>query len=110
VGSALSQQVTADPVFNNDISTEFYKYKEKLDQANYDADLRQPPAWYDDNLRKKMNKISKEMGAIRKDVRAVQDDESISNKEKRARLRALQEKINDLAEGGNELARGKVPY
>ncbi|PNQ82697.1 LPD38 domain-containing protein [Paenibacillus sp. F4] len=110
VGSALSQQVTADPVFNNDISTEFYKYKEKLDQANYDADLRQPPSWYDDSLRKKMNKISKDMGAIRKDVRAVQDDESISNKEKRARLRALQQQINDLAEGGNELARGKVPY
>ncbi|WP_342416277.1 LPD38 domain-containing protein [Paenibacillus sp. FSL R10-2782] len=109
-GNALIQQVTTDPVFSNDISTEFYKYKEKLDQVNYDSDLRKPPAWYDDSLRKKMTKISKEMGAIRKDVRAVQDDESISNKEKRARLRALQEKINQLAEGGNELARGKVPY
>ncbi|MGZ0043389.1 LPD38 domain-containing protein [Paenibacillus ottowii] len=109
-GDALTQQVTADPVFSNDISTEFYKYKSKLDQVNNDSDLRKPPAWYDDSLRKKLNKISKKMSAIRKDVRSVQNDESISNEDKRARLRALQQQINDLAEGGNELARGKVPY
>ncbi|WP_410512041.1 hypothetical protein PaeBR_18655 [Paenibacillus sp. BR2-3] len=110
VGSALGQQVTADPVFSNDLSTEFYHYKDKLDQANMDSDMKEPPTWYSDGLRKKMAKISKQMSVIRKDMRAVQDDKSLSNKDKRDELRKLQQSINDMAERGNELAKGQVPY
>ncbi len=110
VGSALSQQVTADPVFTNDLSTEFYHYKDKLDQANADSDLKDLPEWYSDSLRKKLAKISKQMSAIRADMRDVQNDTSISNKDKRDELRKLQQSINDMALRGNELARDKVPY
>lgn len=110
VGSALSQQITADPVFTNDLSTEFYHYKDKLDQANNDSDLKDLPEWYSDSLRKKLAKISKQMSAIRADMRDVQNNTSISNKDKRVELRKLQQSINDLAQRGNELARDKVPY
>lgn len=110
VGSALGQQVTADPVFSNDTSTEFYHYKDKLDQANLDKDLKDLPDWYSDGLRKKMAKISKNMSAIRADVRDVQSDKGMSNKQKREELRKLQQSINDMAEYGNSLASGQVPY
>ncbi|WP_342440025.1 LPD38 domain-containing protein [Paenibacillus sp. FSL L8-0436] len=110
VGSALSQQVTADPVFTNDLSTEFYHYKDRLDQANNDSDLRELPDWYSDSLRKKLAKISKQMSAIRTDMREIQDDKSLSNNSKRDELRKLQQSINDMAERGKDLARDKVPY
>ncbi|MGG3282731.1 LPD38 domain-containing protein [Paenibacillus solani] len=110
VGSTLTQQITADPVFSNDISTEFYRYKEKLDQAYTDRDLREVPEWYSDPLRKEMGRLSKSMSEVRKEIRAVQEDKSLGNKAKRDKLRELQEKINALAEIGNEFARGKVPY
>ncbi|OMD92980.1 hypothetical protein BSK49_00935 [Paenibacillus odorifer] len=110
VGSALSQQVTADPVFTNDLSQEFYHYKDKLDQVNYDSDLKETPEWYSDGLRKKLGKISKQMSAIRADMRDVQEDKSLGNKTKRDELRKLQQSINDMAERGNDLARDTVPY
>jgi len=110
LGSALSQQMTADPVFSNDISTEFYKYKEKLDQAYTDRDLKELPTWYDDRVRKAMGKISSNMSSVRKEIRSVQGDKSLSNEEKRQKLRELQDQINQMAEEGNSLARGKVPY
>lgn len=110
VGSALSQQVTADPVFTNDLSQEFYHYKDKLDQANSDSDLKKLPEWYSNGLRKQMDKISKQMSAIRKDIRDVQDDKSLGNKDKRDELRRLQQSINKMAERGSDLARDKIPY
>lgn len=107
---ALTQQMTADPVFSNDLSTEFYHYKDKLDQAYADRDLRDLPDWYSDPLRKRLNKISQNMSAVRKEIREVQGDTKLSNAEKRAKLRELQERINRMAEVGSNLARGKVPY
>lgn len=110
VGYALSQQMTADPVFSNDLSTEFYNYKDKLDQAYADRALRDLPEWYSDPLRKRLNKISTNMSAVRKEIREVQGDEDISNADKRAKLRELQERINRMAEMGNGLARDRIPY
>ncbi|MMZ65545.1 hypothetical protein D1872_279550 [compost metagenome] len=111
MGSALSQQMTVDPVFSNDITNEFYAYKSKLDEAFNNSDLKPLPSWYDDPLRKEFNKISKNMSAIRKDIRAVQGDTKLSNAEKREKLRSLQEEVNKLAEMGNKFAReAKIPY
>lgn len=111
LGSALSQQMTVDPVFSNDITNEFYAYKSKLDEAFNNSDLKPLPSWYDDPLRKEFNKISKNMSAIRKDIRAVQGDTKLSNAEKREKLRSLQEEVNKLAEMGNNFAReAKIPY
>ncbi|MEK4142136.1 LPD38 domain-containing protein [Paenibacillus sp. FSL M7-0547] len=109
-GYALEQQMVADPVFSNDLSSEFYHYKDKLDQANNDSNLKDLPDWYSDGLRKKLAKISKNMSKIRADMRDVQNDKSLSNKAKRDELRKLQQSINDMAERGNDLARDTVPY
>lgn len=107
---ALSQQMTADPVFSNDLSTEFFHYKEKLDQAYADRSLKELPEWYSDPLRKRLNKISQNMSAVRKEIRAVQGDASLDNAEKREKLRELQDRINRMAESGNALARERIPY
>lgn len=106
----LEQQMVADPVFSNDLSNEFYHYKEKLDQAYADRELKDVPEWYSDPLRKRLNKISQNMSAVRKEIRAVQADKDLSNQEKRDKLRELQERINRMAEMGNSLAREVVPY
>ncbi|MBA9088825.1 hypothetical protein FHR92_005370 [Fontibacillus solani] len=110
VGYALSQQMTADPVFSNDLSTEFYHYKSKLDHAYNDRELKQVPEWYSDPLRKRLNKLNQNMSAVRKEIRAVQGDRNLSNAEKRDKLRELQERINRIAEQGNSMAREVVPY
>lgn len=111
VGSTLSQQITADPAFSNDISNEFYHYKSKLDQAYTDRDLKKLPEWYNDPLRKQLGKISRSMSAVRTDIRNVQNDVNLDNKAKREKLRELQEKINQLAEMGNDYARkANIPY
>lgn len=110
LGYTLGQTMTADPVFSNDLSNEFYHYKGKLDQADNNRELRELPEWYNDGLRKRMAKISKSMSKIRAQMRDVQDNEDLSNKQKRDELRKLQESINAMAEVGNGLARDKVPY
>lgn len=111
IGSTLSQQVTADPVFSNDLSNEFYRYKDKLDQAYANRELKKLPEWYNDPLRKQLNKISQNMSVVRKEIRSIQADEDMGNKEKREKLRNLQEKINNMADKGNEFARKyKIPY
>lgn len=110
LGYALSQQMTADPVFSNDLSTEFYNYKNKLDQAYADREIKELPSWYNDALRKRLSKISQNMSAVRKEIRFVQADTTLSNTDKRAKLRELQERINKMAEMGNSLSRDVVPY
>lgn len=104
LGYSLQSQMVADSVFSNDISTQFYENKEKLDQAYNDRELKKLPDWYSDLLRKRLNKLSKNMSSVRKEIRDVQSNQLMSNATKRDRLRELQEKINSYAETGNELA------
>jgi len=105
VGSTLNQQVTADPVFSNDIATKFYKYKDKLDQAYADRSQKDLPDWYHDGLRKQLGKISDNMADVRAVMRDVQADKSLGNAEKRKQLRDLQQEINEMGKAGNEYAK-----
>lgn len=109
LGKALEQQVSIDPLFSNDISTEFYEYKTKLDQAYADREYAPLPDWYNDNIRSALNDYSTRMSDIRKEVRAIQSDETISKEEKEQLLRERQQWINELAEEGNSIARGSIP-
>ncbi|SDW30350.1 LPD38 domain-containing protein [Paenibacillus sp. PDC88] len=111
-GYALTQQMVADPVFSNDISNEFYRYKENLDQAKTDEGAgKELPSWYDDEIRKELNRISSDMGDVRKEIRAVQAEKGMNNLLKRQKLRDLQDSINVLAAEGNRIAvAGKIPY
>lgn len=110
LGNSVVQNMSTDPVYSNDISTEFYQYKDQLDQANTDKNYKELPEWYDDGLRKSMNRISTSMGDIRKDMRALEGDTTMDRVQKRAQLRTLQQSINELAQQGIEMSKGKVPY
>ncbi|WP_339259610.1 LPD38 domain-containing protein [Paenibacillus sp. FSL R5-0713] len=110
VGNAFVQNMTADPVYSNDITKEFYNYKDQLDQANVDKELREFPAWYNDDMRKQFNRISKDMGSLRSEMRALEGNTTLDKKQKREQLRTMQQQLNTLAQQGVDLAKGTVPY
>lgn len=110
LGNAFKQNMTADPVYSNDISKEFYNYKDQLDQANYDKEYRDFPAWYNDDLRKQFNRINKDMGSLRKEMRELEGNTTLDKKQKREQLRTMQQQLNTLAQQGVDLAKGTVPY
>lgn len=110
LGNSISQNMSTDPVYSNDISTEFYKYKDQLDQANTDKKYRELPMWYDDSIRKSLNKLSTSMSDVRKEMRELEGNAQMDKDQKRKQLRTMQQSINDLAQQGIDLAKGKVPY
>ncbi|KQY87087.1 hypothetical protein ASD24_26795 [Paenibacillus sp. Root52] len=110
VGNAFVTNMTADPVYSNDISKEFYNYKDQMDQANTDKDLRDLPAWYNDDLRKQFNRISKDMGSVRKEMRELEANRTLNKAQKREQLRVMQQQLNDLAQEGVDAAKAIVPY
>jgi hypothetical protein len=102
----LKQKVTADPVFSNDMQSNFYNEKTKLDQAHNDlAKQGVKSKNLNEELRKLFNKKSLEMGKIRKQMKEVQNDSSLSKNERLQQLRILQEKINQIAESANQQVR-----
>lgn len=109
VGKALEQQVSVDPTFSNDIGTEFYDYKNKLDQAYTDREFNQLPTWYDNAMRQKFGDLQDRMSKLREKQRAVQSNSKLNNADKESQLRELQKQINAYAERGNEIARGRIP-
>ncbi|KKO51163.1 LPD38 domain-containing protein [Paenibacillus sp. DMB20] len=109
-GNAFVQNMSVDPVYSNDLSTEFYNYKDQLDQAFVDRKDKPLPKWYHDGLRKQFGKISENMSSIRTQMRELEGDTKIDKKQKREKLRQMQESINQLAQKGIEIANGRVPY
>ncbi|WP_127580188.1 LPD38 domain-containing protein [Paenibacillus koleovorans] len=98
-GVALERQVTADPVYSNDIMDKFYSAKEKLDRAKADANISGDlPKWYNDGQRKQYDRVSDAIGAMRKRMREIEEDLSIPAARKREQLRQLREQMNQLAE------------
>jgi hypothetical protein len=106
VGETLKQQVTADPVFSNDIQSKFYDTKTKLDQAHNDFTKQGVKSKnLNEQIRTIFNKKSLEMGKVRKQMKEIQNDTSIPDNERLKKLRDLQEQINQIAESGNQLSR-----
>ncbi|MBH0328270.1 hypothetical protein ABH14_00390 [Brevibacillus brevis] len=102
IGQTLKKKVTADPVYSNDITRNFYDIKEKLEQANavFKQTGEKTPE-YNDELRKQYNKAADQMGQLRKLARQVQNDEKLSADAKRDKLRELQKKTLDIAKKFN---------
>lgn len=104
IGQSLKSQMTADPVFSNDIIDNFYTVKTKYDTANADADITNKyPAWYSDDIRKHLGKVSRDMSKVRTEMRSVEDDKTLLAEEKRVKLREMQEKMNQIAQSGLDL-------
>lgn len=108
-GGTLERQLTSDPVYSNDIGTEFYEYKNKIDQVYADREARPLPDWYNDGARTFLNDVSTQMSDIRSMMRDIQDDKSLGNEEKKTQLREMQIWINELAEQANNTVRGTIP-
>ena len=105
ITSGLASQFVVDPVYSNKVSNDFYDYKDKIDSANNNKDMKEPPEWYSDSLRKKFNKLSDKMSDTRKAIREIEKDQSLSRNQKEEKLRELRATINDLARQGNTLAK-----
>lgn len=104
----LGAQFTADPVYSNQLSNKFYDVKGKLDQAHADRNVRgKLPEWYNDGVRKRMNKLSESMSDTRKKMKAIETDVTIDKTEKEKQLRELREKINQYARDGMDLVKKK---
>lgn len=100
------RQVTADPVFTNDLSRNFYELKEKVDtQYNDIRATGEVPEGYNDGVRKYLNGIAEDMSAISKALRAI-DDMDISRKEKKDKKRELTELRNNLARTAYRAVKG----
>jgi hypothetical protein len=105
VGRSFLSNVTADPVYSNDISSELYRNKDKLDTAKADfAVTGELPDYYNDALRKFLNKVTDAQSDIRKQQRAIQGDTSIPADQRREQLRVLQEQINQLGQKANQVS------
>ncbi|MEW4371769.1 LPD38 domain-containing protein [Paenibacillus kandeliae] len=111
IGNSFNQTVTTDSVFSSDLSTDFYRYKDQLDQANIDKEFKPLPDWYSNSARKKLDRLSDDMSKIRKKMREVEGNTTIKPEDKRQKLRDFQQQINEVAEKGNEYAKEKnIPY
>jgi len=98
IGQTLLQKITADPVYSNDILSNFYDQKTKLDQAHTDL-TKQGVTSSDLNegLRKQLDAQATQIGKIRKQTKQVQNDPSLTPQERLKRLRQLQELMNQIA-------------
>lgn len=105
ITSGLASQFVVDPVYSNKVSNDFYDYKDKIDSANNNKDMKELPEWYSDGLRKKFNKLTDKMSDTRKEIREIEKDQSLSRSQKEAKLRELRATINDIARQGNTLAK-----
>lgn len=103
---ALVEQFIADPTYSNQLSTQFYDIKKKLDQAYDDRNVRgELPKWYNDGARKRLNKLSESMSDTRKQMKTIEADNTLSREEKESQMRELREQVNELARMGLDLVK-----
>lgn len=103
---ALADQFISDPVYSNQLATQFYDIKDKLDQAYADRNVRgELPEWYHDGARKRLGKISESMSDTRKQMKAIEADETLTRQEKDSQMRELREQVNELARMGLDLVK-----
>lgn len=100
VGSTLKQQITADPIYSNDISRNFYNAKNKADTAVKDSQVTGKFKEKDLNMSEYYGQIASNFTLVRKQMKLTQDDKSLSGDEKKAKLRELQILLNDMQKKG----------
>lgn len=102
----LGNQFIADPTYSNQLATQFYDIKDKLDQAYADRNVRgELPEWYHDGARKRLNKLSDSMSDTRKQMKMIEADNTLSREEKETQMRELREQVNELARMGLDLVK-----
>jgi hypothetical protein len=97
LGQTLKQQVTADPLYSNDIGNNFYNNKAKQDQAKSDAAATGIPPKRD--LSSVYDHIAAQVATIRKQEKLIQASK-LSQTDKNTRLRDLQVTMNKMLKAG----------
>src|SRR5665648_85702 len=101
VGKTLNKQVTADPVFSNDIQRDFYKTLDKISTSSADAKATGDSSLEKGQYYKSMfNKTNTYMGKLRKEVDKIQAG-TLTNEEKDAKIRVLQIRMLEMAKEAN---------
>lgn len=103
IGRILTAPFTADALYNNEISNDFYNNLSKAQTAKNDAKLTGMPA--NDNLSSGLTRASDDMSTIRSLMKQVEADQKISNSQKQSMLRDYQQKMLDVAATGNKAAK-----
>jgi hypothetical protein len=84
----LSSRFMVDPVYNNDISTKYYNYKDELTYAKNSGDVNAKL------MLKYMNEAQDDLTEMYQKKRDIANDKSLSDKEKAAQTSAIQSLIN----------------
>jgi hypothetical protein len=104
LGNSFMSQISADPVYSNEIMNKFYDNKSKFDQANTDSSVTGVlPKWYVDSTRILLGQYNTRISDVRKSMRGIENDPKIDADAKRQKLRMMQDEMNKLAEEANKI-------
>ncbi|MBY0205243.1 LPD38 domain-containing protein [Paenibacillus cucumis (ex Kampfer et al. 2016)] len=103
VKGTLLKNFIVDPQYTNTLSTDYYLYKERMEQTAKDfkdgkANL---PSWFSDTLKEtisttKKGSFNKRLSDLSQQKREIQADKTITPKLKTERLREIQYQMNDI--------------
>lgn len=100
----LKKKVTADPVYSNEITRDFYDKKEKLDQARaVYKQTGEKTEDFNEPLRKRYAKAAEKISELQKLSRKLQADREMDAEQKRQKLRELKQRILDIAQKAEKL-------
>lgn len=94
----LSARFVVDPLYNNDISTKYYDYKEELTFAKNSGDTNAKL------MLKYMNEVQDALSKMYQQKRDIANDKSLSNKEKREQTEIVQSLINATLSSSVDMA------
>lgn len=91
---SLKQQVTADPLYSNDISRKFYDAMNKAATAKSDSKVTGKAL--ENDLTPFFNRVANTLSQLRKQSNAIQKDDTLSRTEKKAQLDDIQKQMNEI--------------
>lgn len=101
--NTLLKNFITDPALTNTLTNDFYKAQEKVNQAKTDFDQvgKEPPSWYNDELRKLVTSTAKGtplklVKDLSDEKRAVNADKTLSASRRSERIRTIQRQINEI--------------
>ncbi|WP_339188321.1 LPD38 domain-containing protein [Paenibacillus sp. FSL R5-0490] len=103
IKGTLLKNFIVDPEYTNTLSTDYYLYKERFEQAakDYKDEKANLPKWYNESLKEvisttKKGSYNKRLSDLSKQKREVQADNTLTPKKKTEKLRELQFQVNDI--------------
>ena len=94
----LSSRFVVDPLYNSDVSTKYYDYKEELTFAKNSGDTNAKL------MLKYMNEVQDDLSKMYQQKRDIANDNSLTNKEKREQTEIIQGLINATLSSSVDMA------